>query len=411
MYDQLDTMQAAVDSTESIPRFGYTASALLTNDGIEGHNEYSDNNSNNIPLADGTQLSLQEIEKGFRDNISTLSRAFLTHFFGRSSYNINRMRTLLSSVLGTCKADYAHNFRAWDSTATYMENDVCFLVAYGIRYCFKSLIDDNTDPIEAHADGTLEYDEGSWVLLTEQRDVRHPVGKPFIWFGGTLPDNYICFSDGSQKYWADYPELNNPEFRALLTRFTRYGARANDETFNVPNINELYPMSTDLPEEVSTIAAKIPPHGHLLQSGIVQTNSTTSTNHTHPTYSTNNSGGHRHYLGDYQSSQHSVAADGAWHEDSKFYGDFVYEGIGSHDNEYHDYRITLYPSIGEASGNAILAGKPNYWAPHYIPSVTAKTLPHTHSGAVTPSGAGDFGEASGKYRPGTVKTILAVRAS
>ena len=407
MYDQLDTMQAAVDSTESIPRFGYTASALLTNDGITGHNEYSDNNSNNIPLADGTQLSLQEIEKGFRDNISTLSRAFLTHFFGRSSYNINRMRTLLSSVLGTCKADYAHNFRAWDGTATYMENDVCFLVANGIRYCFKSLVNNNTESISVSINGIITYGSSHtststhWSLLTEQRDVRHPVGKPFIWFGGTLPDNYICFSDGSQKYWADYPELNNPEFRALLTRFTRYGARANDATFNVPNINELYPMSTDLPDEVSTIGAKVPPHGHFLMEGTVQTNSTTSTNHTHPTDSTNNSGGHQHYLGDYQSTQHSVPADGNWHEDSKFYGDF--EGWGSgdeHGNDHWDYRITLYPSIAAAT-----------FADHYIPSVTAKTLPHTHTGTVIPSGAGDFGEASGKYRPGTVKTILAVRAS
>lgn len=399
MYDQLDTMQAAVDNTESIPRFGYTASALLTDDGIAGHNEYSDNNVNNIPLADGTQLSLQEIEKGFRDNISTLSRAFLTHFFGRSSYNINRMRTLMSSVLGTYKADYAHNFRAWDSTATYMENDVCFLVAYGIRYCFKSLIDDNTDPIEAHADGTLEYDEGSWVLLTEQRDVRHPVGKPFIWFGGTLPDNYICFSDGSQKYWADYPELNNSEFRALLTRFTRYGARANDTTFNVPNINELYPMSTGLPDEVSTIAAKVPPHGHSLIQGTVQTNSTTSENHKHP-MTTSENGSHRHYLGDYQSSQHSVPADGKWHEDSKFYGAWVYEGSGDeHGNDYADFRITMYPNISPATfGN------------HSVSS-DAETHSHTHTGTVIPSGAGDFGESSGKYRPGTVKTILAVRAS
>lgn len=398
MYDQLDTMQTAVDNTESIPRFGYTASALLTNDGITGHNAYSDNNSNNIPLADGTQLSLQEIEKGFRDNISTLSRAFLTHFFGRSSYNINRMRTLLSSVLGTCKADYAHNFRAWDSTATYMENDVCFLVAYGIRYCFKSLIDDNTDPIEAHADGTLEYDEGSWVLLTEQRDVRHPVGKPFIWFGGTLPDNYICFSDGSQKYWADYPELNNPEFRALLTRFTRYGARANDVTFNVPNINELYPMSTELPDEISTIAAKVPPHGHLLQSGTVLTNSTTNENHTHP-ITTSTNGSHRHYTGDYQSSQHSVEADGDWHEDSKFHGDFGTYADKEQDYYFTDTSIYLTPNLEAVTFSDHLVTAPD------------RALAHTHSGAVTPSGSGDFGVASGKYRPGTIKTTLVVRAS
>lgn len=399
MYQQLDDMQTTVENVERVPVFGYVDTALDEDTGIPGHNEYSDANANNIPLTDGTELSLQEMEKGFRDNISTLSRAFFTHFFGRSSFNLNKMKSLFSDVLDTVKADYTHNFRAWDSTATYSKNDVCFLVAYGIRYCFKSLKNNNTEPIAANADGTLEYDDTHWVLLKEVRTVQHPVGKPFIWFGGTLPNNYINFSNGTQYNWTDYPALNTTEFRAVLTRFTWKGARANDQNFTVPNISELYPISVaTIPDALSTIGAKVPAHYHNLVTGTVGTNSTTNTNHSHSMNSSNDAGGHQHYTGDYQSSQHSVAADGAWHEDSKFYGAFIYEGTGSHDNEYADYRIWITPQLKSATHGA-----------HTI-TVNSESHGHTHSGIVTPSGAGDFGVVSGKYRPGTVKVILAVRA-
>ena len=405
MYQQLDDMQTTVESVNSIPVFGYVETALDTDTGIPGHNEYSDANANNIPLVDGTELSLQEMEKGFRDSISTLSRAFFTHFFGRSSYNINKLRMLFSDMLDTCKADYAHNFRAWDSTAVYAEDDVCFLVANGIRYCFKSLVNNNTESISVSINGIITY--GSlhtststhWSLLTEVRTVQHPIGKPFLWFGGDLPDNYICFSDGGQHTWAQYPELDNPEFRVLLTRFTWKGARANDQNFTVPTINELYPMSVaEVPEALSTIGAKVPAHHHALVTGTVYTNSTTSTNHTH-SMTTSTSGNHRHYTGDYQSTQHSVEADGGWHEDSKFDGKFGTTAGKEQDFAFTDTSIYLTPNLAAATfGNH---------------SVTApdRALAHTHSGTVTPSGAGDFGVASGKYRPGTIKTILAVRAS
>lgn len=401
MYDQLDSMQAAVDAVQDIPEFGYVDTALDEDTGIPGHNEYSDSNVNNIPLTDGTELSLQEREKGFRDRLSALSRAFFTHFFGRSSFNINKMKRLFSDMLDTCKADYAHNFRKWDSTATYMEDDVCFLVTYGIRYCFKSLVDDNTDPIEAHADGTLSYDSTKWVLLTEVRDVRHPVGKPFLWLGGTLPDNYICFSDGAQRYWADYPELDNPEFRALLTRFTRFGARANDTAFNVPSINELYPMSTaELPDQVSMIPARVPAHYHNLVSGTVDTNSTTSTKHSHPMSSSNDAGSHRHYTGRYRGGTGQViSGDGAWHEYGQNDGT-LYRRVSFGWEEYDEIYvgIDLTPKLAAVTMN-----------PHTV-SAPAKTLSHTHSGTVTPAGAGDFEAVPGKYRPGTVKAVLVVRA-
>ena len=186
----------------------------------------------------------------------------------------------------------------------------------------------------------------------------------------------------------------------MLTRFTFKGARADSTTFTVPNITELYPISAaDIPEALSVVGAKVPAHYHNLNSGTVSTNSTTNTNHTHPITSST-AGSHRHYTGDYQSDQQYVAADGAWHEDSKFYGAFVLQGSGDVDgNDYEDYRITLTPKISAAT-----------FTSHSV-TAPSKALAHTHSGAVTPSGAGDFGTASGKYRPGTVKAVLMIRAS
>lgn len=395
MYDQLDSMQTAVDNVQDIPVFGYRDAALDDNEGIAGHNEYSDLNDNNIPLTDGTGLSLQEIEKGFRSSLSSLSRSFFTHFFGRSSFNTNKLKQLMSDVLDTYKADYTHNFRKWDSTAVYAENDVCFLVANGIRYCFKSLADSNTAAISAASDGTLSYDDTKWLLLMEQRTVRHPIGKPFLWFSSTLPsDGYICFSDGGRYNWTSYPKLNTAEFRALLTRYTYWGARASDVDFTVPTINELYPISSaDMQNTASVIGAKVPGHYHNLNSGTVNTQNTISTNHTHPITSST-AGSHRHYTGDYQSTQSSIDTPNAWHEDSKFYGALkdVYDyGV--------DYRIYLTPQLTAAA-----------FASHSV-TAPSKALAHTHTLSTdAPAGAGDFNAVSGKYRPGTIKTMLAVRA-
>lgn len=411
MYSQLDDMQTRVDAVTDIPVFGYVNTALDHDDYIPGHNEYSDGNYNNIPLTDGTELSLQEREKGFRNTLSSLSRAFFTHFFGRSSFNVNKLKELMSSMLGTYKQDYTHNFRKWDNTAVYAANDVCFLVAYGIRYCFKSLVNNNTASISAAANGTLSYDTTKWSLLTEVREVKHPIGKPFLWFSDTMPSSdYINFSNGAHYNWASYPALNTAEFKALLTRFNNFGNARTDSTgFFAPTISELYPMSYngDLNKNVtklSKIAALVPDHTHALTTGTpsdFKTNGTTNTDHKHLIESSNDAGSHQHYVGDYQSTQHSVDTPNAWHEDSKFRGGFVYEGTGDeYSNIYEDYRVYLTPNLSD------------YTFPDHSIGLPQKSLSHTHSGTnLTPkSGAGDFNTASGQYRPGTIKTILVVRA-
>lgn len=388
MYDQLDSMQTAVDNAQDIPVFGYNDDALDDNTGIEGHNAYSDLNNNNIPLIDGTGLSLQEIEKGFRGSLSSLSRSFFTHFFGRSSFNTNKLKQLMSDVLGTYKADYAHNFRKWDSTATYSAGDVCFLVANGIRYCFKSKVNNNTSTITAAADGTLSYTAASWLLLTEQRTVRHPIGKPFLWLSSTLPSGgYICFSDGGRYPWSYYPKLDTPEFRALLTRYTYWGARANDVDFTVPTINELYPISSaDMQNTASVIGARVPGHYHNLNTITPNTTGTVSTGHYHTMNSSNNAGSHQHYTGDYRPRGGGVSnSEDGYHEDSKFYAT--------------ETTVSLTPTLDTVSFGA-----------HHV-DVPEKSYSHTHPVMTSaPSGAGDFDTASDKYRPGTVKAMLAVRA-
>lgn len=394
MYDQLEIMQTAVDDIEEVPVFGYSEAALESDDYIPGHNEYSDSNLNNIPLTNGTELSLQEIEKGFRDTLSTLSRAFFTHFFGRSSFNLNKMKNLFSDVLDTCKADYTHNFRAWDSTAVYAAGDVCFLVANGIRYCFKSLVDNNTATISSTANGVLSYNSSKWVLLNELRTVQHPIGKPFLWFGGNLPSNCINFSNNAQYNFSAWPKLNTTEFRALLTRFTWKGARADTSTFTVPNFTsqELYPMCySSLPDTLSTIGAKVPAHWHYLSTGSVDTNSTYHTDHYHSMDSTYDSGSHNHYTGDYYTAS-TISTAHEWHEDSKFQG-------ASRGEDNTNYLVSLTPTLKAAA--------------HGSHTVTAydTTYDHAHSGTVTPSGAGNFDASSGKYRPGTIKAILAIRAN
>ena len=125
IYQNLEDIKEGLDNTVStVPRFGYTSAALANDAGIAGHNTYSDNNDNNVPTSEGTYLTNQEREKGFRDTLNTLSREMFTHFFGRVSYNFNKLRSFLSNFIDTYKKDYAHNFREYDKSIAYDTGDV-----------------------------------------------------------------------------------------------------------------------------------------------------------------------------------------------------------------------------------------------------------------------------------------------
>ena len=85
-----------------VARFAYTEEAYTTND-ANGVAEYNVNNAQNIPTADASVLKVNEtvLSKGYRAQASSVTRMLLNHFFGRMSYNLNKVNDNVSNLIST----------------------------------------------------------------------------------------------------------------------------------------------------------------------------------------------------------------------------------------------------------------------------------------------------------------------
>ena len=85
-----------------VARFAYTDEAYTTND-ANGVAEYNVNNAQNIPTADASVLKVNEtvLSKGYRAQASSVTRMLLNHFFGRMSYNLNKVNDIVSNLITT----------------------------------------------------------------------------------------------------------------------------------------------------------------------------------------------------------------------------------------------------------------------------------------------------------------------
>ena len=85
-----------------VARFAYTTKAYTTND-ADGVDEYDVNNAQNIPTADASVLKVNEtvLSKGYRAQASSITRMLVNHFFGRMSYNLNKVNDNVSNLIET----------------------------------------------------------------------------------------------------------------------------------------------------------------------------------------------------------------------------------------------------------------------------------------------------------------------
>ena len=88
--------------TNKVARFAYTDEAYTTND-ANGVAEYNVNNAQNIPAADASVLKVNEtvLSKGYRAQASSITRMLVNHFFGRMSYNLNKVNDNVSNLITT----------------------------------------------------------------------------------------------------------------------------------------------------------------------------------------------------------------------------------------------------------------------------------------------------------------------
>ena len=131
-----------------VARFAYTDEAYTTND-ANGVVEYNVNKDQNIPTADASVLKVNEtvLSKGYRAQASSVTRMLLNHFFGRMSYNLNKVNDNVSNLIATLigHRGTANGFAALDengkvpsSQLPVQANDITAKTPRWLRFDFSA---------------------------------------------------------------------------------------------------------------------------------------------------------------------------------------------------------------------------------------------------------------------------------
>jgi len=110
-----------------VARFCYTPTAYTDNDaaGVAAYNYTAEQN---IPVGMESVLTTTGIvlNKGFRTMAASIPRMLLNHFFGRTSYNLNKLVDKFNDLCGVYSRDLSQNCNLYSATTPYAVDDVCF---------------------------------------------------------------------------------------------------------------------------------------------------------------------------------------------------------------------------------------------------------------------------------------------
>lgn len=122
-----------LDSRGKVARFCYEEQALEgnTDTDVYGVTSYNYNNVQNIPQGTPSILQMSEtiLSKGLRSQGSSFTRMGVNHFWGRVSYNINKLAKHMNDLIGYFKDFLREGDNAWSPTATYAVGDVVYCIA------------------------------------------------------------------------------------------------------------------------------------------------------------------------------------------------------------------------------------------------------------------------------------------
>lgn len=138
----LDNWETKINNNK-VTKFAYTQSAYDNINYVDGVEEYNVNAENNIPVSDADVIKINEtiVSKGFRSKASSLTRMLMNHFFGRVSYNLNKIHDNFQTLLTVLKQGFhpvyiATNDQTMPELATNMTfNITCpnFVLEKGAR--------------------------------------------------------------------------------------------------------------------------------------------------------------------------------------------------------------------------------------------------------------------------------------
>ena len=100
--EEIETIKHLQDGIvkNKVANFAYTDEAYTENnaDGVE---IYDINQSQNIPVPNPDVLKVNPtvLTKGYRAQASSVTRMLMNHFFGRTSYNLNKVNDFFLSLL------------------------------------------------------------------------------------------------------------------------------------------------------------------------------------------------------------------------------------------------------------------------------------------------------------------------
>lgn len=128
--DTLITREDELTSAKGkVAPFAYTQTAYDANT-YAGVDSYAYAQEQNIPNGTAAILTTNAtvLSKGIRAQASSLSRMLINHFFGRTSYNLNKIHDFFKTFLKAFKKHLAQDCNLYSSTNTYYKDDICFIL-------------------------------------------------------------------------------------------------------------------------------------------------------------------------------------------------------------------------------------------------------------------------------------------
>lgn len=170
-----------------VANFAYTDTAYAC-DNVAGTANYNFSQDQNIPLGNAGVLNTTSdiLAKGVRSQASSLTRMMLNHFYGRTSYNVNKLADHLLSLFRTIKNFIKENDTTWSATTEYDVGDLVYFVTTlnGKKYkrtffCIQSCL--NLPPIDSNTESVINTSywseiSGNVVSLSASESIRAKQG-------------------------------------------------------------------------------------------------------------------------------------------------------------------------------------------------------------------------------------------
>lgn len=155
----LDSERKLTLASGKVANFAYDSTAY-DSDNVAGVDVYNYDEHQNIPLGNPSALNTDGtvLDKGVRSQASSITRMLTNHFFGRTSYNVNKLADHLKNLLTLFIAFLREGDNAWSATTTYEIGDVAYLISTENSKVYKRTflcLQTNTNLPPVDSDGIL----------------------------------------------------------------------------------------------------------------------------------------------------------------------------------------------------------------------------------------------------------------